>query len=145
MKELLGAPSKVEARDIDGLKMAIEERYSELNVKARRLVVWRCKEPTFLSTQLTKGLQKELLKIDLLDEEQVVELASEAEIADLELGKKEVLLVQVPGVISNSSFFPCSQLCSLAVTNLGSKKQKLEEESPSTNFIKGENWNFLTV
>ena len=31
MKELLGAPSKVEARDIDGLKMAIEERYSELN------------------------------------------------------------------------------------------------------------------
>jgi len=114
-------------------------------MKARRLVVWRCKEPTFLSTQLTKGLQKELLKIDLLDEEQVVELASEAEIADLELGKKEVLLVQVPGVISNSSFFPCSQLRSLAVTNLGSKKQKLEEESPLTNFIKGENWNFPTV
>ena len=68
-----------------------------------------------------------------------------AKAASLELGKREVLLVQVPGVISNSSFFPCSQLRSLAATNLGSKKQKLEEKSPSTNFVKGENQNFLTV
>ena len=97
------------------------------NVKAVDLVVWRCKEPTLLSTQPKKVLQQCLSEIDFFDEEQVVEL-----------GSKEVLLVQVPGAISN-------QLRSLAATNLGCKKQKLEGESPSTNFIKGENRNFLTV
>jgi len=53
------------------------------------------------------------------NKKQVVKLASGAEIADLELGKKEVLLVQVLGAILN---FICSQLRSLAATNLRSKK-----------------------
>ena len=94
------------------------------------------------STQDDDELQDYLLEIDFHNKKQVVKLASGAEIADLELGKKEVLLVQVLDAISN---FTCSQLRSLAATNLRSKKQKLEEESPSTNFIKGENRNFLTV
>ena len=108
------------------------------NVKAVDLVVWRCKEPTLLSTQPKKVLQQCLSEIDFLDEEQVVELVSGSKVASLGLGEDEVLLVQVPGAISN-------QLRSLAATNLGCKKQKLEGESPSTNFIKGENRNFLTV
>ena len=95
-----------------------------------------------LSTQDDDELQDYLLEIDFHDKKQVIKLASGAETADLELGQKEVLLVQVLGAISN---FICSQLRSLAATNLGSKKQKLEEESPSTNFIKGENWDFLTI
>ena len=98
-----------------------------------------------LSTQDDDELQDYLLKIDFHNKEQVVKLASGAEVASLELGKREVLLVQVPGVISNSSFFPCSQLRSPAATNLRSKKRKLEEESPLTNFVKGENQNYLTV
>ena len=114
------------------------------NVQALDLVVWRCKKP-LLSTQDEDELQEQLLKIDFRNKEQVVKLSSGSEIADLDLGEDEVLLVQVPGVISNSSFFPYSQSYSLAATNLGSKKRKLEEESPSTNFIEGENWNFLTV
>jgi len=41
-KEILGAPSKVEARDIDGLKKAIKEvAFLYLaNVQALDLVVW---------------------------------------------------------------------------------------------------------
>ena len=112
------------------------------NVEAVDLVVCRCKEPTLLSTRDNDELQDYLLKIDFHNKKQVVKLASGAEIADLELDKKEVLLVQVLGTNSN---LICSQLRSLAATNLRSKKQKLEEESPSTNFIKGENRNFLTV
>ena len=142
-KELLRGPLSAKASHIDGLTMAIEERCSHLDcVKALDLVVWRCKEPTLLSTQDDDELQDYLLEIDFHDKKQVIKLASGAETADLELGQKEVLLVQVLGAISN---FICSQLRSLAATNLGSKKQKLEEESPSTNLIKGENRNFFTV
>jgi len=72
-----------------------------------------------LSTQDDDELQDYLLEIDFHDKKQVVKLASGAEIADLELGKKEVLLVEVLGVISK---FICSQLRSLAATDLRSKK-----------------------
>ena len=138
-KKLLRTPFSAKSPRIDGLKTAIEERCPHLeNVKALDLVVWRCKEPTLLSTQDDDELQDYLLEIDFHNKKQVVKLASGADLADLELGSKEVLLVQVPSVISN-------QLRSLAATNLGCKKQKLEGESPSTNFIKGENRNFLTV
>ena len=114
------------------------ENFHPENVKAVDLVDWQCKEPTLLPTQPKKVLQQCLSEIDFLDEEQVVELVSGSKVASLGLGEDEVLLVQVPGAISN-------QLRSLAATNLGCKKQKLEGESPSTNFIKGENRNFLTV
>jgi len=96
------------------------ENYHLENVEAVDLVVWRCKEPMLLSTQDDDELQDYLLEIDFHNKKQVVKLASRAKVASLELGK--VLLVQVPGVISNSSFFPCSQLRSPAATNLGSKK-----------------------
>jgi len=108
-KELLRASLSAKPVHIDGLKMAIEERCSHLeNVKAVDLVVWRCKEPTFLSTQPRKVLQQCLSKIDFLDEEQVVELMGGAKVASLGLGEGEVLLVQVPGV------FSCSQVCPLS-------------------------------
>jgi len=111
-KKLLIAPLSAQASHISGLKIAIEERCSHLeNVKAANLVVWRCKEPTFLSTQSRKVLQQHLSEIDLLNEEQVVELASGAEIADLELGEDEVLLVQVP------SAFSCSQVSLVLLTH----------------------------
>ena len=63
------------------------------NVKAVDLVVWRCKEPTLLSTQPKKVLQQCLSEIDFLDEEQVVELVSGSKVASLGLGEDEVLLV----------------------------------------------------
>ena len=143
-KELLGSPLVAQVPHIGGLKIAIKEvAFSYVaNVQALDLVVWRCKEPTFLSTEDEDKLHEYLLEIDFSNREQVVKLNSGAEIADLELDKKEVLLVQVLGANSN---LICSQLRSLAATNLRSKKQKLEEESPSTNFIKGENRNFFTV
>jgi len=81
------------------------KKESEPNVKARRLVVWRCKEPTLLSTQDDDELQDYLLKIDFHNKEQVVKLASGAKVASLELGKKEVLLVQVLGAISTHLSF----------------------------------------
>ena len=43
--------------------------------------------------------QEHLLKIDFLNKEQVVKLASGTHLADLQLGKKEILLVQIPGAI----------------------------------------------
>ena len=96
-KELLRGPLSAKASHIDGLTMAIEERCSHLDyVKALDLVVWRCKEPTFLSTQSRKVLQQCLSEIDFLDEDQVVELAGGAKVASLGLGEDEVLLVQVP-------------------------------------------------
>ena len=97
-KELLGAPYKAEVRDIADLKKAIKEvAFSYLaNVQASDLVVWRCKEPTLLSTQDDDELQDYLLEIDFHNKKQVVKLASGADLADLELGSKEVLLVQVP-------------------------------------------------
>jgi len=49
-----------------------------------------------LSTEDKNKLYEYLLEIDFSNREQVVKLNSGAEIADLELGKKEVLLVQVP-------------------------------------------------
>jgi len=121
-KELLGAPLAAKASHIDGLKVVIEEQCSHLeNVKAVDLAVWRCKK-LLLSTQVTKELQEDLLKIDLLNEEQVVELASGAEIADLGLGEDEVLLVQVPGA------FSCSQVCLLSFSLISS----LIDTSPRT-------------
>jgi len=114
-KELLRAPLSAKAAHIDGLKMAIEERCSHLeNVKAVDLIVWRCKEPTFLSTEDEDKLQTNLSEIDLLNEEQIVELASGAKIADLGFGKDEVLLVQVLGA------FSCSQVCPLSFSLISS-------------------------
>ena len=144
-KELLGAPYKAEVRDIADLKKAIKEvAFSYLaNVQASDLVVWRCKEPTLLSTQPKKVLQQCLSEIDFPDEEQVVELASGADLADLELGSKEVLLVEVPGAILNSSFFSCSQLHPL---DLHSKNQPIKEQkTPLNSFIQGENSSVLTA
>jgi len=122
-KELLCTLYKVEVRDIADLKRAIEERCSHLeNVKAFDPVVWRCKEPTFLSTEDPDKLHEYLLEIDFNNREQVVKLNSGAEIADLELGKKEVLLVQVLGV------FSCSQVCPLSFSLISS----LIDTSPRT-------------
>ena len=143
-KELLRGPLSAKASHIDGLTMAIEERCSHLDyVKALDLVVWRCKEPTFLSTQSRKVLQQCLSEIDFLDEDQVVELAGGAKVASLGLGEDEVLLVQVPGAILNSSFFSCSQYHPL---DLHSKKQPIEEQNAPLNpFIQGENSSVLTA
>ena len=144
-KELLGAPYKAEVRDIADLKKAIKEvAFSYLaNVQASDLVVWRCKEPTLLSTQDDDELQDYLLEIDFHNKKQVVKLASGADLADLELGSKEVLLVQVPGAILNSSFFSCSQLHPL---DLHSKNQPIKEQkTPLNSFIQGENSSVLTA
>jgi len=106
-KELLRAPFSAKAPHVCGLMMAIEERCSHLeNVKAFYLVVWRCKEPTLLSTQDDDELQDHLSKIDFLDEEQVVELASGLDLADLELGSNEVLLVEVPSTEGETTPIP---------------------------------------
>ena len=143
-KELLVTPLVAQVPHIGGLKIAIEERCSHLEyVKALDLVVWRCKEPTFLSTEDEDKLHEYLLEINFSNREQVVKLNSGVEIADLELGKKEVLLVQVPGAISNSSFFSCSQYHPL---DLHSKKQPIEEQNAPLNpFIQGENSSVLTA
>ena len=144
-KELLGAPYKAEVRDIADLKKAIKEvAFSYLaNVQASDLVVWRCKEPTLLSTQDDDELQDYLLEIDFHNKKQVVKLASGADLVDLELGSKEVLLVQVPGAILNSSFFSCSQLHPL---DLHSKNQPIKEQkTPLNSFIQSENSSVLTA
>ena len=144
-KELLGAPYKAQVRDIADLKKAIKEvAFSYLaNVQASDLVVWRCKEPTLLSTQDDDELQDYLLEIDFHNKKQVVKLASGADLADLELGSKEVLLVQVPGAILNSSFFSCSQFHPL---DLHSKNQPIKEQkTPLNSFIQSENSSVLTA
>ena len=142
-KELLCAPYKAEVRDIADLKRAIEEQFSELNIKAHHLVVWRCKEPTFLSTEDEDKLHEYLLEINFSNREQVVKLNSGAKVASLGLGEDEVLLVQVPGAILNSSFFSCSQYHPL---DLHSKKQPTEEQNAPLNpFIQGENSSVLTA
>jgi len=106
-KELLRAPFSAKSTHVCGLMIAIEERCSHLeNVKALDLVVWRCKEPTLLSTQDDDELQDHLSKIDFLDEERVVEFASGVDLADLELGSKEVLLVEVPSTKEKQDLFP---------------------------------------
>ena len=84
-KELLCAPYKAEVRDIADLKRAIEEQFSELNIKAHHLVVWRCKEPTFLSTEDEDKLHEYLLEINFSNREQVVKLNSGAKVASLGL------------------------------------------------------------
>ena len=111
-KELLSTPLKEKVEDIADLKIAIKEvAFLYLaNVQAFELVVWRCKEP-LLSTQSRIVLQKGLSQIDLFKEEQAVELASGAKVASLQLGEDEVLLVQVPGAISHSSFYPLVLNC----------------------------------
>jgi len=141
-KDLLGTPLPAEATHIGGLKIAIKEAaFSYLaNVQAHDLVVWRCKEP-LLSTQLRKVLQQGLSKIDFLDEEQVIELASGVKAASLGLGEDEVLLVQVPGVISN---FPSSR-SGLHSLDLSSKKQHLKEKNLLNEFHQGENSSVLTA
>jgi len=113
-KELLSTPLKEKVEDIADLKIAIKEvAFLYLaNVQAFELVVWRCKEP-LLSTQSRIVLQKGLSQIDLFKEEQAVELASGAKVASLQLGEDEVLLVQVPGAISHSSFYPLVLNCIL--------------------------------
>jgi len=88
-----------------------------------------------LSTQDDDELRKHVSKINFGNREQVFKLASGAKVASLGLGEDEALLIQVPGAILNSSFFSCSQLRPLAATDLGTKKRKLEEESPSTHLL----------
>jgi len=131
-KELLGTPFPEKAPHIGGLKVAIKEvAFSYLeDVRAFDLVIWRCKKP-LLSTQRRHELQKHVSKIDFGDREQVIRLTNGARIADLELGEDEVLLVQVPSAISNSSFLSCSQVCPLVL------RYKLEEEEmPSIKYRK---------
>ena len=142
-KELLSTPLVAQVPHIGGLKRATEEQFSELNVKAHHLVVWRCKEPTFLSTEDEDKLHEYLLEINFSNREQVVKLNSGAKVASLGLGEDEVLLVQVPGAILNSSFFSCSQYHPL---DLHSKKQPIEEQNAPLNpFIQGENSSVLTA
>jgi len=45
-------------------------------------------------------LQEYLLTIDFLDRNQVVKLSDRTRVADVELAKYEILLMQVPGAIS---------------------------------------------
>jgi len=101
-KELMGAPIQAEARHIYGLKEATKEQYSNRlrNVEAHCLVIWRCKQLTLLATDSKKSLQNSLSEINFLDREQVVKLPNAVDLADLELGTMEILLVQVPGLSS---------------------------------------------
>jgi len=136
---------KVKVNDIYELKKAIkEEAFSHLNtVQAPGLIAWRCNEP-LLSTQEDDGLQEHLLKIDFLNEEQVVKLASGTDLADLQLGKKEILLVQIPGAINILLYL--SSHSQVHFLDLHSKKRKFEEEETYlSKFLKGENCIFLTV
>jgi len=141
-KELLGTAAKVKVNDIYDLKIAIKEEASRYvaNVQALDLVVWRCKEP-LLSTQDEDELQENLLKFDFRNRGQVVKLASGVKVASLGLGEDEVLLVQVPGVISN---FPSSR-SGLHSLDLSSKKQHLKEKNLLNEFHQGENSSVLTA
>jgi len=138
-RKLLFSPSKIKVKvnDIYDLKKAIkEEAFLYLNtVQAPHLIAWRCNE-LLLSTQEDDELQEHLLEIDFLNKEQVVKLASGADLADLQLGKKEIVLVQVPGAITNNpSFYPLIHLL-----DLHPEKRKFEEEgSYLSKFLKGEN------
>jgi len=149
-KKLLFSPSKVKVKgnNIYELKKAIkEETLLHLNtVQAPGLIAWRCNEP-LLSTQEDDELQKHLLKIDFLNKEQVVKLASEADLADLQLGKKEIVLVQIPGAINILLIHIfLSSYPQVHFLDLHSKKRKFEEEGTySSKFIKGENCIFLTA
>jgi len=71
-----------------------------------KLLIWLFgrKEPTVLFTQVCDELQDHLSKIDFLDKEQVVELGSGVDLADIELGSKEVLLVEVLSMEKLSRF-----------------------------------------
>ena len=84
-KELLSTSLVAQVPHIGGLKRATEEQFSELNVKAHHLVVWRCKEPTFLSTEDEDKLHEYLLEINFSNREQVVKLNSGAKVASLGL------------------------------------------------------------
>ena len=149
-RKLLFSPSKIKVKvnDIYDLKKAIkEEAFLYLNtVQAPHLIAWRCNE-LLLSTQEDDELQKHLLKIDFLNKEQVVKLASEADLADLQLGKKEIVLVQIPGVINELLMHIfLSSYPQVHFLDLHSKKRKFEEEETySSKFIKGENCIFLTA
>ena len=96
-----------------------------------------------MSTEDEDKLHAYLLGINFSNREQVVKLNSGAKVASLGLGEDEVLLVQVPGAILNSSFFSCSQYYPLG---LHSKKQPIEEQNAPLNpFIQGENSSVLTA
>ena len=127
---------KVKVNDIYELKKAIkEEAFSHLNtVQAPGLIAWWCNEP-LLSTQEDDELQEHLLKIDFLNKEQVVKLASGTDLADL---------VQIPGAINILLYL--SSHSQVHFLDLHSKKRKFEEEETySSKFLKGENCIFLTV
>ena len=126
---------KVKVNDIYELKKAIkEEAFSHLNtVQAPGLIAWRCNEP-LLSTQEDDELQEHLLKIDFLNKEQVVKLASGTDLADL-------VQMQIPGAINILLYL--SSHSQVHFLDLHSKKRKFEEEE--TYSSKGENCIFLTV
>ena len=109
-KKLLFSPSKIKVKvnDIYDLRKAIKEEafLYLITVQAPHLIAWRCNKP-LLSTQEDDELQEHVSKIDFLNKEQVTKLAGGADLEDLQLGKKEILLVQVPGAINiNPSFYP---------------------------------------
>jgi len=109
-KKLLFSPSKIKVKvnDIYDLRKAIKEEafLYLITVQAPHLIAWRCNK-LLLSTQEDDELQEHVSKIDFLNREQVTKLAGGADLEDLQLGKKEILLVQVPGAINiNPSFYP---------------------------------------
>ena len=132
---------KVKVNDIYELKKAIkEEAFSHLNtVQAPGLIAWRCNEP-LLSTQEDDELQEHFLKIDFLNKEQVVKLASGTDLADL-------VQMQIPGAINILLIHIfLSSYPQVHFLDLHSKKRKFEEEGTySSKFIKGENCIFLTA
>jgi len=98
--ELMGAPLQAEAKIIGGLMIAIKQaRSTKLqDIDVADLTVWQCKQPTLLATEEENKLQEHLLKINFDNRDQIVKLTSGTDLADLKLGKKEILLVQVPGL-----------------------------------------------
>jgi len=101
-KGLLSVPDKAGATDIADLRNVIKETRSIKlpDIDVADITVWRCKQLTLLATNSEEVLQESFSEINFLDEEQVIELPSGADLADLELGKMEILLAQVPGLSS---------------------------------------------
>ena len=102
--KLFYAPLSAKTLTIISLKIIMEEQYSKLESVIQSFDDAR-------NHCCLLELQERLSKIDFDNEQQVVKLANRAKVASLELDEDEVLLVQVPGAILNSYFYPLVLNC----------------------------------
>jgi len=102
----LGRLFEVDYNDNDNITTLKEKvrRKKQIFLPTDKLIIWQCREPKLLVDINAHELKDILKKIHLSDYGKVFKLAKAMTVISLKLSKNKILLVQMPGKCSHSSY-----------------------------------------